>query len=289
MSHPFNNIRGSKVAHDRVSQIVGRASGGSVKHSDEKADKALVKKMVKSIALKGEGDKTKSRGDRVQRARGGRTKAKGGGKGKTTVNVIVAPSGGQKPPMPGPMAGMGPPPPMAKPPMPPAPPPGAGGAPGMPPGGLPIPMAGRKRGGKVCKADGGTVPMPKARPPGRDPQPSDLYDSSQIKSLESQFSNKGPQATSKIRPERKSGGKVSAADVKGKTGIGERTPIQHTENKQDSVNIGRKPPITRATGGPIYANGKAGAQMGPDLPGGAKGGKGRLEKAHRAHKVNRGH
>ena len=137
-------------------------------------------------------------------------------------------------------------------------------------------------------------------------------------------------------PMRKRGGKVSSADHRGKTGIGTRTPIQHTDNKDDTQNIGRKKPITyakggkvdpikrggeeqyskashveaegdvgakgrkqytdgwnehthpttsrqhTATGGPIYANGKAGAQMGPHEEAGGRSGLGRLEKAAHA-------
>jgi hypothetical protein len=94
-------------------------------------------------------------GGRVGLARGGRAK------GKTTVNVIVAPQGGQQPPPP--MAAPPPmPPPMPPPQRPPMPPPGAGGAPNvniMPGGGAPMGPAGapppgvppglRKRGGRV--------------------------------------------------------------------------------------------------------------------------------------------
>lgn len=94
-------------------------------------------------------------GGAVKRARGGRTKAK---HAKTNVNVIVAPQGGQHPPMPGPGAGM-PPPMPAPPPRPPmAPPPGPGGMPGAPPmGGAPMPgMPPRRTGGRAY-ASGGRV------------------------------------------------------------------------------------------------------------------------------------
>jgi hypothetical protein len=106
-------------------------------------------------------------------------------------------------------------------------------------------------------------------------------------------------------------GKKSAADMKGVTGIGSRTPIQHSGNKQDTVNIGRGPVITRsnggnvpasggrdrfealervgkgyqpkpmtpnkATGGPIYSDGRAGKQMGPNVHAGNSG-VGRMRK-----------
>ncbi len=78
-------------------------------------------------------------------------------------------------------------------------------------------------------------------------------------------------------PMRARGGKVSAADKKGVTGIGDRTPIQHSGNKSDTQNIGRKDVITKATGGAVEHS----AKMGPKFPGGGRGGMARLEKAHR--------
>lgn len=95
----------------------------------------------------------KKSGGAVNRARGGRTKAKG-----THVNVIIAPQGNAQPPVP----------PMPPPPMPnaaPAPPPGAEGPPKPPLGGMPPVIAGapgglppglvppRARGGKVAHSD----------------------------------------------------------------------------------------------------------------------------------------
>lgn len=79
-------------------------------------------------------------------------------------------------------------------------------------------------------------------------------------------------------PMRKKGGRVSAADVKGKTGIGERTPIQHSGNKNEAQNIGRKDVITKAKGGPVEADKK----MGPKEEFGGRSGLGRLAKAARA-------
>ena len=85
----------------------------------------------------------------------------------------------------------------------------------------------------------------------------------------------------------KKGGKVVAgANERGKAGIGFRLPVQHSGNKDDTQNIGRKSVITRATGGPIYANGKAGKDMGPDLGGGSKGGTARIEQAKRAERTH---
>ena len=59
------------------------------------------------------------------------------------------------------------------------------------------------------------------------------------------------------------------------------TPIQHSGNKNDTQNIGRGPAITRATGGPIYADGAKGKQMAWLKGDGAGGGKARLAKAKR--------
>lgn len=83
-------------------------------------------------------------------------------------------------------------------------------------------------------------------------------------------------------PMRARGGKVSSADIKGKTGIGTRTPIQHSGNKSDTQNIGRGPVVTRKTGGAIDSSK---AKMGPTFPhkAGAGSGIARKAKAHMAH------
>ena len=292
MAHPMNEHRGHKVERERVSHIAGKhaapkhyARGGSV-HEDEAEDKALIHKEVKGEALKHEGKGARHRGDKaVRRAKGGHVKHHGKGGGKTSVNVIVAPSGG-KPPMPMPTGGpaMGPPPMgAAPPPMPPKPP-------MVPPPGAP-PMAGL-----------GGPPMPPHARGGR------AY-------------KKGGAVSNE-----KGVGKKSLADKKGVTGIGERTPIQHSGNKSDTQNIGRGKPVTyakggsveseftkaenwdakankpaagkaqyengwkahnrptaviRATGGPIYADGREGKQMAPEFGGGGGGGTARKDKAHR--------
>lgn len=142
MAHPYSGHRDHTVQKSRVSKIAHRATGGAV-HSDEAADKKLVRKMVKKDALAADGGKPKQRADRPGRKRGGRAPKSG----KTVVNVITGgaqpPAG--PPPMPMPPPGM---PPMgpqglaAKPPM--MPPPGAPPG-GMGPGALPM----RKRGGRV--------------------------------------------------------------------------------------------------------------------------------------------
>lgn len=144
--------------------------GGAVKHSDEAADKSLIKKMVKGEALKrkdgGEVFSGKGYPFKVPGADGGRTARATGGrtKGKTNINIIVAAGKGQQqPPMP--PAGLMPPPPGGGRPvvMPPPPPGGAGaGAPPMPmPIPMPMPMGGapaggpppmpRKAGGRITK------------------------------------------------------------------------------------------------------------------------------------------
>lgn len=134
----------------------GYKSGGHM-HADEAEDKALVKRMVKKPALKlkdggcAEGGSVKPRADRL--ARGGKAHGKGG-KGHTTVNVVVGhpqpkpvpvpvpvPGGAGGPP-PGAMAGPGGPPP------PDMPPPGGGGPMGL------------KRGGRAKRAMGGGMPPP---------------------------------------------------------------------------------------------------------------------------------
>lgn len=339
-SHHHQRDRVSHIAGIHEEHRMHRARGGHVMHDDEAEDRALIKKEVKGSALKHDGAKAKHRADKApRRARGGHVKAKGHKGSKTNVNVIVAPGGGKGPmggmmPPPAPPAVAGPPP------MPPKPPMGAmppGGAPAGPPpgmgGGMPI----RRRGGRVSdtddvmrhhhkvgklevsahkgrhkkgtstlhghhhRADGGQVPMPKPRPPGREPQPSDIYSPADNRRLEQQRHMGGKVhddwGASDMKPARntthgdlygdsqmrgyKSGGAVegkkSLADKRGVTGIGERTPIQHSGNKSDTQNIGRGPVITRATGGPIYADGREGHDMGPHI-GAGNSGVGRLRK-----------
>ncbi|MGB4781057.1 hypothetical protein [Candidatus Methylomirabilis sp.] len=281
MAHPAGNqFRADKVQKSRVSHIArGYASGGGV-HSDEAEDRKLIRKEVKKSALRADGGSVKARADKVSRAKGGRVRSKGA---KTNVNVIIAPSG-QKPPM----AGLGPMPPAppmaAAPPMPPKPPmmppspgamgpvPGVGGMPPMPPrsdggraykkgGAVKQKMSGEKKHGKKpfkMKADGGSVPMPKPRPGGKEPDADDLY---------------SPKDRSRMEKQRWAGGAVSDSSKGG-------TKVQHSGNKSDAQNIGRGPVITRATGGPIYANGAKGKQMAWLKGKGAGGGKGRLAKAH---------
>lgn len=144
MSHPYESKRemnpGRKAAESRVKEY---ARGGKAKHSDEKEDKTLIKKMMKEHD-KGEfnvgGKVSTPRADKF--ARGGHVKKHGK---HTHINIaVVAP--GQKD-VAGPSAmppGMTPKAPMA------APPGLEPGAPAGPPGGaMPPGMPGMKRGGTV--------------------------------------------------------------------------------------------------------------------------------------------
>lgn len=111
----------------------GMASGARAKGYATEADneRTMEEKAPKALRL-----------DRKPYANGGRV----GKKGATTVNVIVAPQGGDQPPAPPPVMPPGPPPPMMKPPGPMAGGP-AGGPPEMPGMGAPPMM--RKHGGRV--------------------------------------------------------------------------------------------------------------------------------------------
>jgi hypothetical protein len=230
MAHPMNEHRSHKHERDRVSKITGQ-------QSEERTVGGMCGKMrarggkvdAPAKTLRAEGGEVKARADKgVRRARGGRTGKKASG--KTNVNVIVAPGHGAggpgmgAVPPPGGMPPMPPKPPMAAPPPPTAPggPPVAGLG-GMPPGGPPIPHA---MGGRAYKK-GGAVKMSGEKKHGKHEKPY------------------------KMRATGGFVGKKSNADVKGVTGVGLRTPIQHSGNKSDTQNIGRKAPITKATGGPI--------------------------------------
>ena len=278
MSHPIGSEnRAHHHAKDRVAHLTGKSAGGPKcyargggVHGDEAEDKALLKKSVKASCMRADGGAVQARADKaVRRAKGGHVKHKGSG--KTNVNVIVAPSGGKPP-----MAGVGMPPVGAAPPMPPKPPPvpmpaqvPPGGPSGL--GGMPPPPI-RSDGGRAFKRGGGVKEkMSGEKHHGKHEKPYKM---------------------------RAAGGPVSLADKKGTTGIGDRTPIQHSGNKSDSQNIGRGPVITRATGGPIYSDAhmtgsSAKHKMkgkdplfsehgpkGPDMPSGSSSGPGRRFLAH---------
>lgn len=246
MAHPIGNeFRSDKVVKNRVSKITHGMS--SAKAEGMPVARKAAGGAVKGVAQRADGGAVKPRADKVSRAKGGRVKS-----GKTNINIIVAP-GGQKPPM----AGVGMPPmPPAPPPMPPKPPMAA--APPVPMG--PSPGAG----GIPMHADGGRA----------------YKKGGAVKMKMSGEKKHGKKA--KPFKMRASGGAVDDAGVKGKTGIGDRTPIQHSGNKSDTQNIGRGPVITKATGGPVYSNGKAGKQMAWLKGVGAGGGEGRLKKAAHA-------
>ena len=163
------------------------AKGGAAKHPDEAEDKALIKKMIKSSAMKrdehcwgGEAKSKKASGGKVGRdlfvrkgyphdvpgVDGGRIARKRGGaaKGKTNINIMIHPHGaGDNMPPAMPLMG-GPailPPPPPRPQMPPM---------GMPPqgmpmgapmgGGMPMPPMGAGRPGMppIGRKHGGEIP-----------------------------------------------------------------------------------------------------------------------------------
>ncbi len=149
MSYNEYREKSHKNAQSRVKAhggMPGRATGGKVGHPDVMEDRKVIKEMVKPSALTG-------------RADGGRA-PKGQHKGKTQVNVVVAPRGEDRPvPVPVPN-GVGPagPAPMPSRPVPPPAMPVAAGAPNI--GNLPARPMGAKSGGKVSKrAAGGKVHM----------------------------------------------------------------------------------------------------------------------------------
>jgi len=80
---------------------------------------------------------------------------------------------------------------------------------------------------------------------------------------------------------RAKGGRVAAKPGPGWTeSMKNETPVQHLPGKNDQKGLNRGKPITYATGGPINSPAKGG--MGPKMPGGGRGGLGRLAKAARA-------
>jgi hypothetical protein len=107
---------------------------------------------------------------------------------------------------------------------------------------------------------GGMPPMPPGMPPGGHSEGGRAYKKGGAVRAKSDASVKGPLGT----------------------GIGDRTPIQHSGNKSDTQNIGRKPVITKAAGGAIYADGRKGKQMAWNKgPSGGGGGLQRIAAAKR--------
>lgn len=154
-SHAELRERAHSGHSERLRERGGHSDGGHISHEDMKADKKEIDGEVRKafgqhdaqlhggrktrLKLKAGGvAEGKSTHHRLDRASGGR--AKKGGKGHTSVNVIVAPQGGA----------------------------GAAGAPGMPPGIAPHPMmppAGPPMGGA------GALPPGPGLPPGMPPRP----------------------------------------------------------------------------------------------------------------------
>lgn len=273
MAHPYNDKRDHKVQHDRVSDIT-KACGGGMSvggAADAVSKQKMLYPAMKKGTLRAAGGAVKARADRPARARGGRLGKKKSGH---TVNVIVAPHSPAAPPMmgkppivPGVAAG---PPPGAPPPGPPMPPPrpmvppppgpmgGPPGVPGMPPG---VPPPGiRYAGGRTFKKGGA------------------VFSGTAGKGA---FTTKGKAADAKVGNLANS---QTAGAGKGRTPIGRSFP----SNKQDTPNIGRKPVITKATGGPIMSDSKAGVDMGPQYVGGSMGGIAKLQKYHRLQKKGYG-
>lgn len=154
MTHPFAQHKEVHAGRKKAHEAKHFKKGGRV-HSDEKEDRALIKKMVKKDDLKAPGKASGGRLDKF--ARGGGTKHKKGG---THINILVAPKGGEAAALPGgaggPPPGAGGPPPMMPPKGPPGMPPGAGGPPMgaggppmMPPPGAGGPPMMRKAGGRT--------------------------------------------------------------------------------------------------------------------------------------------
>ena len=199
MAHPYQMHREHHKERQRVHDLYGfhegergynqvyhRARGGKVEHHDEAEDKAVVRSMVKGTALKSHGHKSHHRADK--RARGGKVKHKG----RTVVNVNVAPQQPQAHAMPVPMPGPGPaaaaPPPPPRPPMPPP-----GGAPGMPPGAAPPMMGPRAMGGRIGYATGGPVEPHFKQGVGMGPKPVGSGKGRDVTKVKMKdFSEKGP-------------------------------------------------------------------------------------------------
>ena len=279
MSHPYNEIRSHHIERKRVSRIASgyghereveaepvrtthiahHKRGGKVAHSDEAADRKLVRGMVKESALK-------HRQDKVKRAKGGRTNAKHKG---TNVNVIVAPQGGHQAGAMPPPAAAAPPPMMPRPPMA-GGPPGAGvvpppglGAPGL---GAPPPGLGPRRDGGRAYARGGAV------------QNGPAWDG-MMKSITPVQHSDGKGDGKNIGRGKPvtyaTGGGVEPANV---------APLTPRKTPSGVAGLsGSGSGVKRKTGGPIYA--PATGHMGPKFDGGSGGGEARDQKAERARKM----
>ncbi len=245
MAHPFASVKQSKVERSRVADITKGYS-----HPDEPEDKSLVRKMVKSSALKASGGRIegKASGGRLDRyARGGKVK-----KGATNVNVIVAPQGGAGAAMPPPpmMPPAGPPPAMM------GPPPGAGGAPGLPPPGPAGPPGMIRRSGGRAYAAGGSV------------KAEGIRNGTAIQHTDGKNDQDGLGRGRPITYAK--GGGVEARNLTGR----KINMATMGWKPQSGSKLGMPKGSKFATGGPV----EAGKSMGPKMPGGDNG-EGRLAKA----------
>lgn len=234
MAHPYQNLRENKVERSRVSQITkGYASGGSVKNV---ATKAIAAHRAEHQAMADDSPMAK-------RANGGRVGKKATTVVNVITQAPAQPPAPPPmmapppPPPPGPPPGMGGPPPG---------PPPMGAGPGGPPPGMPMRAHGgrvnkgtkvfeasKREGTKVTHDKGkndlndihrpkqitfatgggvvsfktrGGVPLPKPRPAGREPQPTDLYAPDQVKRLERAKGGRiNPPATGGMGPKLKGG------------------------------------------------------------------------------------
>lgn len=268
MGHPYAEHRQSKVERNRVDKITD-----GYDHPDAPQDKALVRTMVKTKALRARGGKItgKSAAPRLDKyARGGKVKKDG----KTNVNVIIAPQGGGAG-----AAGAGAAV-MPKPPMPAMPPPMAGGPPGLPPGpgGPPMPLGGgappgmmpHARGGRANYAKGGKVKS------GSGPAWAEgLRNGTQVQHTDGKDDQDGlgrpkPITYAKGGAIPMMGRAINPATAGWKAPSSMRTPTAAPMAKMPSVKMGK---TKFATGGPV----EAGTSMGPKMTAGDNG-VGRLEK-----------
>lgn len=294
MAHPHQSKREDKVSRARARELTkGYANGGAV-HSDEGSDKSLIKKMVKPTALKMSGGKPKSRMDRPGRAAGGAVKRPP----QTNIHINVTPPSSSPTGVPA----VPPMPPAAKPAPPPIPPGAANamlpglvpgmGPPGGPGGGPPMMRA---KGGRVGK---GFLDAEKNKTPvqhldniskkglGRG-KPVTYAKGGAVKKRASGGEAGGDRGALREpvrgRTERASGtGMSSDRD----SGMNEKEASKHRSMPPRSFTAEEMgmlrqigPPL-RKRGGPINAPVKGG--MGPHMPGGGRGGLGRLAKARRA-------
>lgn len=262
MGHPFAEHRQSKVERSRVDKITD-----GYDHPDAPQDKALVRSMVKSKALRARGGKIEGKhaAPRLDKyARGGKVK----GKASTNVNVIIAPQGGGAGPGAGPAV-------MPKPPMPAMPPPPMAGPPGMPPGagGPPMPpgMMPHSRGGRANYAKGGKVKS------GNGPAWAEgLKNGTQVQHTDGKDDQAGlgrgkPVTYAKGGAIPMMGRAINPATAGWKAPSSMRTATASPIPKMPKVKMGK----TRfATGGPV----EAGTSMGPRMTAGDNG-VGRLEKS----------